>query len=95
MPDKIADALFHFPDNGLRALSCLAYANGFTHWHYKPRQEEQYLSEGYFEKIKDLIAPGDQVTVSVSNPDGMVIGGFFRKEKGLTLIPLMCTGFIP
>ena len=53
----------------LRDLSVLAYANGFTLWHYKP--SEDGLAEighaGYFADAADLLAPGDMVMLSASD----------------------------
>jgi hypothetical protein len=50
----------------LRSLSVLAYANGFTLWHYKlaAGPVEPVQETGYFADAADLIAAGDMVLVS-------------------------------
>jgi hypothetical protein len=50
----------------LRNLSVLAYANGFTLWHYKtgPDGFGQAGSTGYFADAADLLCPGDMVMLS-------------------------------
>jgi hypothetical protein len=49
----------------LRNLSVLAYANGFTLWHYKAGEAlAAAAGEGYFADAADLMAPGDMVMLS-------------------------------
>jgi hypothetical protein len=68
-----------------RELSILAYANGFTLWHYRTNDKpEQVLSAacsnpdytGYFAPACDLLRRGDQVIVSYGGspePDLMTL----------------------
>ena len=68
-----------------RELSILAYANGFTLWHYRTNDRpEQVLSSecsnpdytGYFAPACDLLRRGDQITVSFGGgpePDLMTL----------------------
>jgi hypothetical protein len=68
-----------------RELSILAYANGFTLWHYRTNDKpEQVLSSecgnpdytGYFAPACDLLRRGDQVIVSFGGgpePDLMTL----------------------
>ena len=50
----------------VRNLSVLAYAQGFTLWHYKasavPLAETQ--AAGFFDPAADMLAPGDMMMVS-------------------------------
>ena len=50
----------------LRNLSVLAYAQGFTLWHYKaPGAELSVLgSTGFFDLASDMLASGDMVMMS-------------------------------
>jgi len=52
----------------MRNLSVLAFANGFTLWHYKAAARDAALSAGYFDLASDMLAPGDLLMVSA--PDG-------------------------
>jgi hypothetical protein len=67
----------------IRNLSVLAYANGFTLWHYKAADDAQrtVASEGFFADAGDMLAAGDMVMVSASDggrvlcvlPDGAAV----------------------
>ena len=50
----------------VRNLSVLAYANGFTLWHYKGSSIhlEEVGQKGFFATASDLLAAGDIVMVS-------------------------------
>jgi hypothetical protein len=50
----------------VRNLSVLAYANGFTLWHYKGNAVhlEEVGQRGFFGNASDLLAVGDIVLVS-------------------------------
>jgi len=48
-----------------RNISVLAYANGFTLWHYKTNDTpEAVFTEGYFNGGADMFANGDMLTVT-------------------------------
>jgi len=53
----------------IRDLSVLAYANGFTLWHYKAADEALagVASPGYFGDAGDMMAGGDMIMVSGAN----------------------------
>lgn len=55
----------------LRNLSVLAYANGFTHWHYKTGQDtlREIMAPGYFNPGEDMFAVGD-VIIAVGRDGG-------------------------
>ena len=51
-------------------LSVLAYANGFTLWHYRtPDREADLLGDGagdgYFAGANELLRPGDQIIANL------------------------------
>jgi hypothetical protein len=51
-------------------LSVLAYANGFTLWHYRTMDADVDLlcadaGNGYFAAANELLRPGDQVIVNL------------------------------
>jgi hypothetical protein len=58
-----------------RELSVLAYANGFTLWHYrtadpsdsltKPDATANPTAHGYFAAACELLRPGDQIIVNL------------------------------
>jgi hypothetical protein len=51
------------------SLSVLAYAQGFTLWHYRaPRMRlGAVASEGFLQDAADMLAPGDMVLVSAGD----------------------------
>ena len=51
----------------IRGLSVLAYAQGFTLWHYKAEDvpaQTLWADPDYFQSAKDMLAPGDQMHIS-------------------------------
>ena len=50
----------------VRDLSVLAYANGFTLWHYKTGKDSLDVTSvpGFFTEASDMMAVGDMVMVS-------------------------------
>ena len=68
-----------------RDLSVLAYANGFTLWHYRTRDSLADLLEsrdgrplagndnGYFSPAHELLRPGDQITVNLLGQDAIAL----------------------
>jgi hypothetical protein len=53
----------------IRDLSVLAYANGFTLWHYKAGNDSltNVASDNYFADASDMMAGGDMVMTSGVN----------------------------
>ena len=55
-------------------LSVLAYANGFTLWHYVTDDTKLELtSKGYFDRACDMLRPGDMVFVNIGRAAGIVV----------------------
>jgi hypothetical protein len=53
----------------IQSLSVLAYANGFTLWHYRTDNDtrSQTLSTGYFNPAAHLVRRGDMVLARSSD----------------------------
>ncbi|WP_119461826.1 hypothetical protein [Rhodospirillaceae bacterium SYSU D60014] len=55
-----------------RELSVLAYANGFTLWHYRTEDSLETLTrqpngatQGYFDAAREMVRSGDQIIVNL------------------------------
>ena len=72
----------------VRNLSVLAYAQGFTLWHYRApgRRTDEVCAEGYFADAGDLMAEGDIVMVSAD--DGGHIMTVSSKWGRIRMMPL-------
>lgn len=72
----------------VRELSVLAYANGFTLWHYKAGDggAAAAAQPGFFDTASDLLANGDMVLVS-STAGGRVLC-IVTGAAGVTTAPL-------
>lgn len=73
----------------VRNLSVLAYANGFTLWHYKAGTDAQatVAAAGFFADAADTLAAGDMVLVSAAD-GGQVLCVASEGEGGITLAKL-------
>lgn len=73
----------------LRNLSVLAYANGFTLWHYKAGNDNfsRANEPGYFADAADLLAAGDMVMLTGS--EGGRIATIAGEGRRLRLAPLV------
>jgi hypothetical protein len=45
-------------------LSVVAYANGFTIWHYKTEDQLEELLNGYFDAVSDLMNKNDMLVLN-------------------------------
>jgi hypothetical protein len=72
----------------LRNLSVLAYANGFTLWHYKAAAEEpaHVGQPGYFDDAGDMLAGGDMMMVSARDGGRMLC--MVVDSAGLRAVPM-------
>ncbi len=72
----------------LRNLSVLAYANGFTLWHYKSGAEPLAAAgrAGYFADAADLLAAGD--IVMLTGAEGGKIATIAGAGKTIALAPM-------
>lgn len=48
-------------------MSVIAYANGFTIWHYKTSDCLQELLNGYFNPVSDLMNKNDMIILNASD----------------------------
>lgn len=50
----------------LRNLCVLAYANGFTLWHYRAGTDplDRVASRNFFADAADMLSPGDMIMIS-------------------------------
>lgn len=55
-----------------KQMSVLAYANGFTLWHYKTEDKMQELLSGYF-TIADLMAVGDIIIINAADGNSIKV----------------------
>ena len=72
----------------IRDLSVLAYANGFTLWHYKTAADTlpAVQEAGYFDDAVDMLASGDMLLVSA--PDGGKVMCIAATEGGMLAAPI-------
>jgi hypothetical protein len=72
----------------LRNLSVLAYANGFTLWHYKSAADAlpAINAGGYFNDAGDMLSAGDFVIVSA--PTGGRMLCVVPDQRGLNTVPI-------
>jgi hypothetical protein len=72
----------------VRNLSVLAYASGFTLWHYRAEREDGSRSAepGFFDEAGDMIASGDMVLVS-SETGGRILS-MVQGTAGIQAVPL-------
>ena len=72
----------------LRNLSVLAYANGFTLWHYQAAQDTLPTvgSADFFQDAGDMLTPGDMLMVSA--PDGARILCVRSGASGIVTAPV-------
>jgi hypothetical protein len=73
----------------LRNLSVLAYANGFTLWHYKAGPDALALADrqGFFADAADLMVAGDMVMLT-GNQGGR-IATVAGQGRQIALAPLI------
>ena len=69
----------------IRNLSVLAYANGFTLWHYKAGDNlDSVLDYGFFDGVVDMLAIGDMIMVSSSI--GATVQVVLSTQAGVVII---------
>jgi len=72
----------------MRNLSVLAYANGFTLWHYKSGSDPQASvgEAGFFDDAGDMLAAGDMMMVSACDGGRMMC--VLAEKSGVRTAPL-------
>ena len=73
----------------IRSLSVLAYANGFTLWHYNAGQDrvDRVLEIGFFDEGADMLASGDIVMASGGDGARVLCVGLDARDNPI-LVPL-------
>lgn len=61
----------------IRKLSVLAYANGFTLWHYKTGVDPMAAvkAPAYFGDAADMLTPGDMMLLVAGDSAGLFVVG--------------------
>ena len=74
----------------VRNLSVLAYANGFTLWHYRAALDtlDQLAASGFFDSAADMLAAGDLMMVSASDGARMLCIAPASDEAGIDTVRL-------
>ncbi len=73
-------------------FSVIAYANGFTHWHYRsPDNLNEILAPTYFAPAAAMLRPGDQITFNLLHPGAIglahcVVAGLAEGRPSLVLL---------
>ncbi len=68
-------------------LSVIAYANGFTLWHYAANETMATISEsGYFNNVLTLMNTGDIIIINASN--GTAIKAITVSSSAVTVAAL-------
>nr|WP_298688813.1 hypothetical protein [uncultured Dongia sp.] len=78
-------------------FSVLAYANGFTHWHYRTRDSlDQILrpcrganDNAYFAAAAKMLRPGDQITVNLQTEGCIDLATLVTASLALAQGPVM------
>lgn len=79
-------------------LSVLAYANGFTHWHYRSNDPlARLLSADYFAPAAEMLRPGDQLTLNLLEGETVglahcVVASLASRKVDLALVAASPTG---
>ena len=58
-------------------LNVIAYANGWTMWHYSTSDKLEDLMDGYFNPVQDLMNVNDMIVLNTADMNCMM----FVKEK--------------
>ncbi len=74
----------------IRNLSVLAYAQGFTLWHYKAAGGRLAHTEApdFFGPAADMLAGGDMMLVSAADGGRVLFVATASETRGVTVAPL-------
>ena len=80
----------------LRNLSILAYAQGFTLWHYKIHAALTLAAApGFFNPAADMLSAGDMILVSGSNGGTLIVVAASSEERGVHTASMVTDAFAP
>lgn len=73
----------------IRNLSVLAYANGFTLWHYKAGKGtlDTVTSDNFFADAADMLAVGDLMMISAAD-GGRIMSVALSDVETVRIVPL-------
>jgi len=69
----LTQEIMHNVPFGIRNLSVLSYAQGFTLWHYRCDDVGAAKTAGFFDAARDMLAVGDMVLVSGAGGGTVVV----------------------
>ena len=74
----------------IRNLSVLAYAQGFTLWHYRARggQLAQTVAVGFFNPAADMLASGDMMLISANDGGHVLFVADASEARGVSTTAL-------
>ena len=74
----------------LRNLCVLAYANGFTLWHYRAGSDplDHVADDDFFADAADMLAPGDLIMISARDGGRIAAVAYHQGRPALTSICL-------
>lgn len=74
----------------LRNLCVLAYANGFTLWHYRAGSDplDDIGDDDYFADAADMLAPGDLIMITARDGGRIAAVAAHQGRPALTAIHL-------
>ena len=72
----------------IRSMSVLAYAQGFTLWHYKAGSAglADMTAPGFFNTASDMLAVGDMILISASDGGRIVIVTAVHATEGASVV---------
>lgn len=72
----------------IRSMSVLAYAQGFTLWHYKAGAAglADTIGTGFFDTASDMLAVGDMVMISARDGGRMLIVTAINAAAGARVV---------
>jgi len=72
-------------------LSVLAYANGFTLWHYRSGNDSEanLASDGYFNHSFDMFRKGDMVCYNSADKSGVFV--IMQSENNKVVIKILAS----
>ncbi len=74
----------------LRNLCVLAYANGFTLWHYKAGSDplDEVAGQGFFADAADMLTTGDMIMISAQDGGRLAAVNLAHGSPALTDVRL-------
>lgn len=71
----------------IRDLSVLAYANGFTLWHYRTGEQRPETPADFFDDAADMMAVGDLIMIT-GLPGASIVAVLTASQGSVTVGPI-------